>query len=177
MFRITEDPSSGNPMQYLAKNYRNDSVVFFDMDEVRVMAAYCDPMCVCVCACSRARVCISLYMKALLHIQWTTHAPARAHTHWVTICCHNTDHVHVKKHDRIVLVIFSPSTVQGSLMMDPLWSETCWIIFKYFIILIVSINYILCISWITMCLNTFKTFILSFFLRNNFYNNCNNIRL
>ena len=33
-------------------------------------------------------------------------------------------------------------------MMDPLWSETCWSTFKYFIILIVSTYYILCISWL-----------------------------
>jgi len=32
--------------------------------------------------------------------------------------------------------------------MDPLWSETCWSTFKYFIILIVSTYYILCITWI-----------------------------
>ena len=37
--------------------------------------------------------------------------------------------------------------------MDPLWSEICWSTFKYFIILIVSIYYILCISWIIKCLN------------------------
>jgi len=37
-------------------------------------------------------------------------------------------------------------------MMDPLWSETCWSTFKYFIILIVSTYYILCISWIIKCL-------------------------
>jgi len=36
--------------------------------------------------------------------------------------------------------------------MDPLWSETCWSTFKYFIILIVSTYYILCISWIVKCL-------------------------
>jgi len=36
--------------------------------------------------------------------------------------------------------------------MDPLWSETCWSTFKYFIILIVSINHILCISWIVKIL-------------------------
>ena len=47
---------------------------------------------------------------------------------------------------------FQPSTVQGSLMMDPLRSEICWSTFKYFIILIVSTNYILCISWIIKCL-------------------------
>jgi len=37
--------------------------------------------------------------------------------------------------------------------MDPLWSETCWSTSKYFIILIVSTYYILCISWIIKCLN------------------------
>jgi len=37
-------------------------------------------------------------------------------------------------------------------MMDPLWSEICWSTFKYFIILIVSTYYILCISWTIMCL-------------------------
>jgi len=37
-------------------------------------------------------------------------------------------------------------------MLYPLWSETCWSTFKYFIILIVSTNYILCISWIIKCL-------------------------
>jgi len=38
--------------------------------------------------------------------------------------------------------------------MDPLWYETCWSTFKYFIILIVSTYYILCISWVTKCLNS-----------------------
>ena len=38
-------------------------------------------------------------------------------------------------------------------MMDPVCSETCWSTFKYFIILILSINYILCISWIIKCLS------------------------
>ena len=37
-------------------------------------------------------------------------------------------------------------------MMDPLWSETCWSTFKYFIILIVSTYYILCIGWVIKCL-------------------------
>jgi len=36
--------------------------------------------------------------------------------------------------------------------MNSLWSETCWNTFKYFIILIVSTYYILCISWIINCL-------------------------
>ena len=36
--------------------------------------------------------------------------------------------------------------------MDPLRSETCWSTFKYFIILIVSTCYILCIGWMIKCL-------------------------
>ena len=32
MFRITEDPSSGSLVQWLAKNYKNDSIVSVDMD-------------------------------------------------------------------------------------------------------------------------------------------------
>jgi hypothetical protein len=36
--------------------------------------------------------------------------------------------------------------------MDPLWSETCWSTFQYFIIWIVSTCYILCIGWIIKCL-------------------------
>ena len=48
MFRITEDPSSGSLVQCVAtKNYKNYSIVSFDMDKVGVMAAYSDPLCVC----------------------------------------------------------------------------------------------------------------------------------
>ena len=42
MFRITEDPSSGSLVQYLAKNYKNDYIMSVDMDKVGVMAAYSD---------------------------------------------------------------------------------------------------------------------------------------
>ena len=52
MFRITVDPSSGSLVQCLARNYKNDSIVSFDMDKVGVMAAYSDPLCVCVCVCA-----------------------------------------------------------------------------------------------------------------------------
>jgi len=86
MFRITEDPSSGRLVQCLAKNYKNDSIVSVDMDKVGVMAAYCD------------RVCSSIHMKAQR----------------VTICCHNTDLVHVNEHDRIILVIFSQALHKAS---------------------------------------------------------------
>ena len=51
MFRITEDPSSGSLVQWLAKNYKNDSIVSVDMDTVGVMAAYSDPWCVCAVHC------------------------------------------------------------------------------------------------------------------------------
>jgi len=61
MFRITEDSSSGSLVQYLAKNYKNESRVYVDMDKFGVMAAYSDPLCVCVVHC------ISLYT------QWTKH--------------------------------------------------------------------------------------------------------
>ena len=80
MFRITEDPSSGSLVQCLAKNYKNDSIVSVDMDKVGVIAAYFDPLCVCAVHYIHARV---------------------------RICCHNTDLVHVNRHDRIILVIFS----------------------------------------------------------------------
>jgi len=52
MFRITEDPLSGNLVQCLVKNYKNDSIVSVDMDTVGVMATYSDPLCVCVVHCS-----------------------------------------------------------------------------------------------------------------------------
>jgi len=51
MFRITEYPSWGSLVQCLAKNYKNDSIVSVDMDEVGVMAAYSDPLCACVVHC------------------------------------------------------------------------------------------------------------------------------
>ena len=42
MFRIAEDPPSGNLAQCLAKNYKNDSIMSVDMDKVGVVAAYSD---------------------------------------------------------------------------------------------------------------------------------------
>jgi len=51
MFRITEDPSSGSPLQCLAKNYKNGSILSVDMDKVGVMAAYSDLFCLCVVHC------------------------------------------------------------------------------------------------------------------------------
>jgi len=51
MFQITDDPSSGSLVQCLAKNYKNGSIGFIDMDKVGVMAAYSDPLCICVVHC------------------------------------------------------------------------------------------------------------------------------
>jgi len=86
MFRITEDPSSGSIVQCLAKNYSNGSIVSVGMDQVGVMAAYCD-RCVCVCVPS--------YTVKYTHAQ-------RAR-----ICCHNTDLVDTNGHDRTITVMFS----------------------------------------------------------------------
>jgi len=88
MFRITEDPSSsGRLVKCLAKNYKNDSIVSVDMDKVGIMAEYCDPLCVCVVHC-------------IYTVNYT-------HALQVRICCHNTDLVHVNRHNRIILVVFS----------------------------------------------------------------------
>jgi hypothetical protein len=87
MFRIIEDPSSGSRVQCLVKNYKNDSTVFVDMDNVCVMAAYPDPLCVCV--------------------YFTVYTVNYTHAQRVRIYCHNTDIVHINGHDRIILVIFN----------------------------------------------------------------------
>jgi len=74
MFRITKDPSSGSlHIQYLAKNYKNGSIVSVDMDVVGFMAAYSNPMCVCAVHC-QAR-----HSSSLLHIELHAHI----HTHIV----------------------------------------------------------------------------------------------
>ena len=59
----TEDSSSGSLLLCLAKNYKNYSILFVNMDKVAVMAAYSDPLCVraCVCVC----VCVCLMMDPL----------------------------------------------------------------------------------------------------------------
>ena len=83
MFRITEDPSSGSLVQCLAKNYKNDSIVYVDMEKIGVMAAYSGLLCVCVVHCIER----PFYTVNYIYAQR------------VRICCHNTDHVHVKGHD------------------------------------------------------------------------------
>jgi len=82
MFRSTEDPSSGSLVHCFAKNYKNDSIVSVDMDKVGVMAAYSDPLCVCVVHC----------------IGRHSYTVNYTHAQRVTICCLNTDLVHVNGH-------------------------------------------------------------------------------
>ena len=72
MFRITRDPSSGSLVQCLATNYKNDSIVSVDMDNVCVMAAYSDTLCVCVCVC----VC-TLYSTAFIYSELHTRTTYR----------------------------------------------------------------------------------------------------
>jgi len=44
MFRITEDPSSGSLVQYLAKNYKNDFVIFSEaLYKAPWWSILCDP--------------------------------------------------------------------------------------------------------------------------------------
>ena len=90
MFRITEDPSSGSLVQYLAKNYKNGSIVSVDMYKVSVIAAYSDPLSTLV---------FTVFERNSYTVNYT-------HAQRVRICCHNTELVHVNGHDRISLVVF-----------------------------------------------------------------------
>jgi len=124
---VSDHRWSGSLVQCMAKNYKNDSIVSVDMDKVGVMAAYCDQLCVCVVNCI-----------------WRHFINSELHTHAqrVTICCHNTDHVHVNGHDRtIFFVILTRNCTRlphhGSCVIPDMLEH-----FKYFIILIVSTNYI-----------------------------------
>ena len=85
MVRITDDPSSGNLVQCLAKYYKNGSIVSVDMDKVGVMAAYSDLLCVRVVHCIGR------------------HCSAFPYSERVRICCHNTDLVHINGHNRNIL--------------------------------------------------------------------------
>ena len=59
------------------------------MDKDSVMAAYFNPVCACV-YCTVYEVTVN----------YTNAQP-------VTICCHNTDYVHVNGHDRTILAILA----------------------------------------------------------------------
>jgi len=83
------------------------------------------------------RVCNSLFMSVFINSELNTHT----HTQLVTICCHNTDLVHVNGHDRIIHVIFSQALYKAPWWWILCAPITCWSTFKYFIILIVSTYY------------------------------------
>jgi hypothetical protein len=113
MFRITEDPSSGILVQCLVKNYMNYSIVSVDLDKVGVVAAYCD----CNLLKQREKLDTQLY-RIHLNVQTNVteygsiyrtqlNLPPLFYLITVTICCHNTDLIHVNGRDRIILVIFS----------------------------------------------------------------------
>jgi len=72
------------------------------MDLVGVMAAYLSVVCVCVWVC----VCTAQSIEALCSTQ---------------ICCHNTDYVHIKGHDRTITVILAKHCIElpddGSLVI------------------------------------------------------------
>jgi len=92
-------------------------------------------------------------MKALicLPILWTTQ------TKRVTICCHNTDLVHVNGHDRIILVIFSQALCKAPwwwILCDPKHVEAPLNILYFYLYL----HYILFISWIVKCLIILRRF-------------------
>jgi len=129
MFRFTENPSSGSLVQCLAKITR--------------MILSCP-----------------LIWTRSVHCVWRhpSYTVNYTHAQRVTICCHNTDFVHVNGHDRIILVIFSQVLYKA-----PWWCILCdpkhiGGLLKYFIILVVSTYYILCISWIIKCLISYPHF-------------------
>ena len=88
MFRITENPSSVSLVKCLAKITK---MVLSCPLAWTWLVLWQHILTRCVCVCSS------------LYIQRTTHT----HTQQVTICCHNTDPVHVNGHDRTKLVICS----------------------------------------------------------------------
>jgi len=104
MFRITKDPSSGSLALCLAKNYKNDSIVSVWNGQVRSYGSIFWPV-VCVCSPLNGVPPYTVNYK---------------HTQRVRIRCHNTDHVHVNGHDRIILVVFTQA-----LYKFPWWWILC----------------------------------------------------
>jgi hypothetical protein len=66
MFRITEDPSSGRPVQCLDKNYKNDSIVSVDMDKVRICCHNTD----LVHVNGHDRIILVIFSQALYKAPW-----------------------------------------------------------------------------------------------------------
>ena len=110
------------------------------------------PLCVCKSRVILYYICFFFPFHVVSAVNLCLKQTALLYLITVTICCHNTDLVHVNGHDRIILVIFSQALYKA-----PRWWMLCDLkhvasTFKYFIILIVSTNYILCISWVIRCL-------------------------
>jgi len=88
MFRITQNPSSGSLVQYLAKITR--MVLWCPLTWTwSVLWQHIQTRSACVIHCIR-RHCTAV----------PSCLPSR-------ICCHNTDHVHVNGHHRTILVILA----------------------------------------------------------------------
>ena len=92
------------------------------------------PWCVCTALYREVLpwcVCTALFREASLD--------SAVHTRTtVTICCHNTDYVHVNRHDRTITVILAKHCIK---LPDDVGAILN--IFKYFIIILtVSTNYI-----------------------------------
>ena len=111
MFRIAEGSSSGSLVQCSAENYKNDSIMSIDMDKVGVMAAYSDLLCMCVVHCT---------WKLSTTVNYT-------HAQRVTICCQNTDLVHVNGHDRTILVM---EQIQSVTLKTPIFKLLTLIKFR-----------------------------------------------
>jgi len=101
MFRITEDPSSGSLVQYLAKITR----LALSCPLTWTWSVLWHLLITrCVCSSLSREAQIIKYLKVLQHVSYTVNY---THAQRVTICCHNTDYVHVNGHDRTITVIFS----------------------------------------------------------------------
>jgi len=99
MFRIIKDPSSGSPVQYLAKI----TIMVLSCPLTWSYMVLWQHILPVVCVCS------SLYRKGL-----HTHTTGR-------ICCHNTIYDHVNGHDRTIIVILAKYCIRlpddGSFMI------------------------------------------------------------
>ena len=88
-----------------------------------------------------ASKCYQIFFFHQLMHKWTL-------KHFTIELMHNMQFVDTIKVIKYLKVLQHVSDHKGSTIRGPLWSETCWSTFKYFITLIVPTNCILCISWI-----------------------------
>jgi len=82
------------------------------MDVVGVMAAYLPVVGVCTVQSREVRVC-TVQCREALHCS--------THTHHGQMYCHNTDYVHINRHDRTITVILAKQCIElpddGSLVI------------------------------------------------------------